>query len=95
MTGVSEGKYGGLLAWANVEWRKWVDTMHGQHNPSKVPLTAEQSLFVDMWYPPKGNADTISERTMSWKYFVQQAFFDGYQAGFTSRILNGETNGNE
>lgn len=88
MTGVSEGKvYGGLLVWANSAWRKFINELEG----------LDPDVYNNLWMARANatNPKSIDPDHDKWRHLVQQAFFEGYQEGFSSRILNGEINGNE
>ena len=85
MVGVSEGKsYGGLLAWANTEWRKFIDQLE----------TIDPDVYNNLWMLRSNLSDpkSISSDHDKWRHLVQQAFFEGYQQGFSSRILKGDVN---
>lgn len=85
MTGVSEGKYhGGLLAWANTEWRKFIDTLE----------VADPDTYNNLWMAAHKTTDpkSIDPDFNKWRHLVQQAFFVGYEEGFSSRILKGDAN---
>jgi len=68
-------------------WKKWVDMMHS----SGVNVDGEtlKDSFNDLWYPKEP-----SQKLMNWKEIVQIAFTEGYEAGFTDRIFNGERHEN-
>ncbi len=68
-------------------WRGFVDAMHTNKN---LPATEEQKTFMTLWYAENSDPAFINERTMSWKWLVQMAFIDGYEAGFTDRIFKGD-----
>lgn len=86
---------------AHDQWREWVNEQHGEHNPNGI-RTDQQKLFVNMWYanPPETDEilnpkqDETIKKTMVWKYIVQSAFLDGYEAGFTDRIFRGNNDAN-
>jgi hypothetical protein len=75
---------GGLLAWANKDWRKFIDTLE----------VANPDTYNDLWMQvgDKTNPKSIDEKYQQWRALVQQAFFEGYQEGFSSRILKGDVN---
>jgi hypothetical protein len=82
---MSEGKsYGGLLAWANKDWRKFIDTLE----------VVNPDIYNNLWMQvgDKTNPKSIDERYQQWRALVQSAFFEGYQEGFTNRILRGDAN---
>lgn len=85
MTGTSEDKYhGGLLAWANSAWRKFIDGLEG----------IDPDVYKNLWMRRANATDpkSIDPDHDKWRHLVQQAFFEGYQEGFSSRILKGDVN---
>ena len=72
------------------QWRKWVDDMH------RVPVIDTKTVkaeFRSMWYPEQDEElnPIHNEYRLAWKELTQRAFIDGYEAGFSDKLLRGES----
>lgn len=69
----------GVQIHAYEAWKAWVDRQH----EGKNSITSREQ-YLSMWYD---NA----QKTYMWKGLTQHAFLDGYEAGFTDRLFNGDS----
>jgi len=66
---------------ANNNWRKFIDQLEA-NNPD---------VYKNIWLKaPASDPKVISEDYHAWRNLVQQAFFEGYEAGFTDRLFKGD-----
>ena len=70
-----------IMETANQRWRKFIDQLEA----------SQPDVYKNLWLKaPASDPKVISEDYHAWRTLVQQAFFEGYEAGFTDRIFNGE-----
>lgn len=63
------------------QWRKFIDQLEA-NNPD---------VYKNIWLKaPANNQKEMSDDYQQWRYLVQGAFIEGYEAGFTDRIFKGD-----
>lgn len=77
---------GGVTPYIYASWKEWIDKLYVEGTGDPANTTEFARNFLSVWNPIE---QPVAHQV--WRQIVQQAFFAGYTAGFTTRILKGET----